>query len=386
LQKQYSAKEMLDKLVSFKTVSLDSNLEMINFIQDYLNSYGIDSHLVFNNLKTKANLYAQIGPNVEGGILLSGHTDVVPIEGQSWTSDPFRLIEKNGRLYGRGSCDMKGFNALILAAIPTMMKVKLQKPIQIAFSYDEEVGCLGAPAMINKIRVTLPKAAAVIVGEPTMMNTVNGHKTSIGLKTHVRGFEVHSSLMHNGVSAVMNAGKLVSWVSEQTEKNKAMEIQEENRKFDPPFTTLHVGVINGGTAGNITAKDCRFSLDIRCLPSESSKAWVKKYEEYAKIVEAQMQTTNTTSYINIEKAHFVPGLKPEVNGFAEALVRQITRQNNTEMVSYGTEAGQFQEAGYSTIICGPGSIKQAHQANEYIDVLQLKKGELFISELIKSVC
>ena len=386
MQKQYSAKEMLDKLVSFKTVSLDSNLEMINFIQDYLNSYGIDSHLVFNNLKTKANLYAQIGPNVEGGILLSGHTDVVPIEGQSWTSDPFRLIEKNGRLYGRGSCDMKGFNALILAAIPTMMKVKLQKPIQIAFSYDEEVGCLGAPAMINKIRVTLPKAAAVIVGEPTMMNTVNGHKTSIGLKTHVRGFEVHSSLMHNGVSAVMNAGKLVSWVSEQTEKNKAMEIQEENRKFEPPFTTLHVGVINGGTAGNITAKDCRFSLDIRCLPSESSKAWVKKYEEYAKIVEAQMQTTNTTSYINIEKAHFVPGLKPEVNGFAEALVRQITRQNNTEMVSYGTEAGQFQEAGYSTIICGPGSIKQAHQANEYIDVLQLKKGELFISELIKSVC
>ena len=377
---------MLDKLVSFKTVSLDSNLEMINFIQDYLNSYGIDSHLVFNNLKTKANLYAQIGPNVEGGILLSGHTDVVPIEGQSWTSDPFRLIEKNGRLYGRGSCDMKGFNALILAAIPTMMKVKLQKPIQIAFSYDEEVGCLGAPAMINKIRVTLPKAAAVIVGEPTMMNTVNGHKTSIGLKTHVRGFEVHSSLMHNGVSAVMNAGKLVSWVSEQTEKNKAMEIQEENRKFDPPFTTLHVGVINGGTAGNITAKDCRFSLDIRCLPSESSKAWVKKYEEYAKIVEAQMQTTNTTSYINIEKAHFVPGLKPEVNGFAEALVRQITRQNNTEMVSYGTEAGQFQEAGYSTIICGPGSIKQAHQANEYMDASQLKKGELFISELIKSVC
>jgi len=386
LQKQYSAKEMLDKLVSFKTVSLDSNLEMINFIQDYLNSYGIDSHLVFNNLKTKANLYAQIGPNVEGGILLSGHTDVVPIEGQSWTSDPFRLIEKNGRLYGRGSCDMKGFNALILAAIPTMMKVKLQKPIQIAFSYDEEVGCLGAPAMINKIRVTLPKAAAVIVGEPTMMNTVNGHKTSIGLKTHVRGFEVHSSLMHNGVSAVMNAGKLVSWVSEQTEKNKAMKVQEENRKFEPPFTTLHVGVINGGTAGNITAKDCRFSLDIRCLPSESSKAWVKKYEEYAKIVEAQMQTTNTTSYINIEKTHFVPGLKPEVNGFAEALVRQITRQNNTEMVSYGTEAGQFQEAGYSTIICGHGSIKQAHQANEYIDVSQLKKGELFISELIKSVC
>ena len=377
---------MLDKLVSFKTVSLDSNLEVIKFIQDYLKSYGLDSHLVFNSLGTKANLFAQIGPNVKGGILLSGHTDVVPVEGQSWASDPFRLVEKTGRLYGRGSCDMKGFNALVLAAIPSMIKSKLQKPIQIAFSYDEEVGCLGAPAMINKIQVTLPKAAAVIVGEPTMMSTVNGHKTSVGLKTHVRGFEVHSSLMHSGVSAVMNAGKLVSWISQQTEKNKAMKPQEENRKFDPPFTTLHVGVINGGTAGNITAKDCRFSLDIRCLPSESSKAWVKKYEDYAKTVESKMQTTNSATYINIEKAHFVPGLKPEVNGFAEALVRQITRQNNTEMVSYGTEAGQFQEAGYSTIICGPGSIKQAHQANEYIDVLQLEKGELFISELIKSVC
>ena len=385
MQKQYSAKEMLDKLVSFKTVSRDSNLDMIMFIQDYLNSYGLNSHLVFNDLNNKANLFTQIGPNVEGGILLSGHTDVVPIDGQSWDTDPFRLIEKNNRLYGRGSCDMKGFNALVLAAIPSMIKAKMKKPIQIAFSYDEEVGCLGAPAMIKNIKLTLPKVAAVIIGEPTMMNTVNGHKTSVGLKTHVRGFEVHSSLMHNGVSAVMNAGKLVSWVSQQTEKNRTMKIREENRKFDPPFTTLHVGEINGGTAGTITAKDCRFSLDIRCLPSESSKAWVKKYQTYAKTVMAKMQDINSTTYINIDTAHFVPGLQPEANGFAEALVRQITRQNGTEMVSYGTEAGQFQGAGYSTIICGPGSIKQAHQANEYLEVSQLKRGELFISELIKSV-
>ena len=376
---------MLDKLVSFKTVSRDSNLDMIMFIQDYLNSYGLNSHLVFNDLNNKANLFTQIGPNVEGGILLSGHTDVVPIDGQSWDTDPFRLIEKNNRLYGRGSCDMKGFNALVLAAIPSMIKAKMKKPIQIAFSYDEEVGCLGAPAMIKNIKLTLPKVAAVIIGEPTMMNTVNGHKTSVGLKTHVRGFEVHSSLMHNGVSAVMNAGKLVSWVSQQTEKNRTMEIKDENIKFDPPFTTLHVGIINGGTAGNITSKDCRFSLDIRCLPSESSKAWVKKYQTYAKTVMAKMQDINSTTYINIDTAHFVPGLQPEANGFAEALVRQITRQNGTEMVSYGTEAGQFQGAGYSTIICGPGSIKQAHQANEYLEVSQLKKGELFISELIKSV-
>ncbi|PQM61859.1 MAG: acetylornithine deacetylase [Rhodobacteraceae bacterium] len=386
MPQEYTSIEMLNKLVSFNTVSSESNLDMIMFIKDYLNSFGVDSYLVFDDYKTKANLFAQIGPNVEGGILLSGHTDVVPIEGQNWKTNPFKIVEKNNRLFGRGTSDMKGFNALILAAVPTLMETKLKKPIQIALSYDEEIGCLGAPRMIKEIQASLPKAAAVIVGEPTNMQIVDGHKTSVGVKTHVRGFEVHSSLMHTGVSAVMNASKLVSWLGEQTEKNKNMQPDDEDIQFDPPYSTLHVGTITGGTAGNITAKDCIFSLDIRCLPREDSKAWIEKYRNYVSIIEREMKAINQSAEIKVEVAHVVPGLKPEINCFAEQLVRSITRDNGTKKVSYGTEAGQFQKAGYSTIICGPGSIKQAHQPNEYIEMSQLHEGEKFVAGLIKSLC
>ena len=381
----YTSIEMLNKLVSFETVSSESNLEMIMFIKDYLNSYGIDSYLVFNDHKTKANLFAQIGPNTEGGILLSGHTDVVPVEGQNWQTNPFQLTEQNNRLFGRGTCDMKGFNALILAAVPTLIKTKLKKPIQIALSYDEEIGCLGAPRMIKEIQAILPKAAAVIVGEPTDLQIVDGHKTSVGIKTHVKGYEVHSSLMHTGVSAVMNASKLVAWLGEETEKNKIIKTVKEDIEFDPPYSTLHVGTIKGGTAGNITAKDCVFSLDIRCLPREDSLNWIEKYKNYVSLVQRDMKTINRATGIKVEVAHIVPGLKPEINGFAEQLVRSVTKKNGTQKVSYGTEAGQFQKAGFSTIICGPGSIKQAHQPNEYIEMSQLYEGEKFVSGLIKAI-
>ena len=386
MPKGYKSIEMLNKLVSFDTISSESNLDMIMFIKDYLHSYGINSHLVFNDQKTKANLFAQIGPNVEGGILLSGHTDVVPVKGQNWQTNPFEVTEKNNLLFGRGTCDMKSFNALILTIVPTLIQTKLKKPIQLALSYDEEIGCLGAPRMIKEIQATLPKAAAVIVGEPTMLQIVDGHKTSVGIKTRVRGFEVHSSLMHTGVSAVMNASKLVAWLGEQTEKNKTKQPATEDKQFDPPFSTLHVGTITGGTAGNITAKDCEFSLDIRCLPREDSQAWIEKYKNYVSLVETEMRAINRNTEIKVEIAHVVPGLKPETNSFAEQLVRSITRKNETQKVSYGTEAGQFQKAGYSTIICGPGSIKQAHQPNEYIEKSQIFEGEKFLSELIKSIC
>ena len=386
MPQEYTVIEMLSKLVSFETISSESNLDMIMFIKDYLNSYQIESHLVFNDHKTKANLFAQIGPNIEGGVLVSGHTDVVPVKGQKWRTNPFKVTETNNRLFGRGTCDMKGFNALILAAVPTLIKAKLTKPIQIALSYDEEIGCLGAPRMIQRIQEILPKAAAVIVGEPTNMQIVDGHKTSVGIKTHVKGFEVHSSLMHTGVSAVMNASKLVTWLGEETEKNKAIQPAKEDIKFDPPFSTLHVGTITGGTAGNITAKDCMFSLDIRCLPREDSQTWIEKYKNYVSLVEREMKAINQNTEIKVEVAHIVPGLKPEINCFAEQLVRGITRKNGTQKVSYGTEAGQFQKAGYSTIICGPGSIKQAHQPNEYIEMSQLYEGKKFVSELIKSIC
>jgi acetylornithine deacetylase len=376
---------MLDRLVAFKTISSDTNLALIDFVRDYLHGHGIEVNLIYNREKTKANLFAQVGPNVDGGVILSGHTDVVPTEGQDWNSDPFKLAEHNNRLYARGSCDMKGFNATVLAAVPKMIQSRLKKPIQIALSYDEEVGCIGAPSMIKAIGKKLPKASSVIVGEPTMMKVVNAHKTSVGLATHVRGFEVHSSIMHTGVSAIMTASKLINWIAQKTEENSRKEPKEVDKKFNPPFTTLHVGLINGGTAGNITAKDCKFSLDIRCLPSENGQNWIKKYRRFSEKIRGEIRMTCPSADIFIEPNHWVPGLKPETNGTAEALVRQLTRKNELEMVSYGTEAGQFQEAGYSTIICGPGSIEQAHQPNEFLDTAQLEESVSFVDNLVKEL-
>lgn len=376
---------MLSKLISFDTVSNKTNLPLIEFVSNYLKSHDIEVNLIYNATRTKANLYAQIGPSVPGGFILSGHTDVVPIDGQEWHTNPFILTEDSKRLYGRGTCDMKGFLAIVLAAVPSMKRFNLKRPIQLALSYDEEIGCLGAPSLIKEMQLRLPKAQAVFVGEPTMMKVVNSHKTSIGLQTHVRGFEVHSSIMHKGVSAIMTAAKLINWISERTDENMLAKPSLSDKNFDPPFSTLHVGLISGGTAGNITSKDCKFSLDIRCLPSENEIDWIKKYETFAKSVEEEIQKVNSKTKIQIKKHHSVPGLQAEKNSVAEALACQITRNNGTNVVSYGTEAGQFQRAGYSTVICGPGSIEQAHQANEFLSLEQLNLGKKFVQEIIKKL-
>ncbi len=376
---------MLSKLVSFDTVSHKTNLPLIQFVSNYLESHNVKVNLLYNLARTKANLYAEIGPSVPGGFILSGHTDVVPVEGQEWNTNPFSLSEDSEKLYGRGTCDMKGFLAIVLAAVPNMKKANLKRPFQLALSYDEEVGCLGAPSLIKEMQTKLPKAAAVFVGEPTMMKVVNSHKTSIGLQTYVRGFEVHSSIMHKGVSAIMTAAKLVNWISERTEENRQAKPSAADKHFDPPFSTLHVGLISGGTASNITSKDCKFSLDIRCLPSESEMDWIKRYEFFAKSIEKEIQKVNAKSKILIEKHHYVPGLQSENNCLAESLACQITGNNGTNVVSYGTEAGQYQRAGYSTVICGPGSIEQAHQANEFLSLEQLNLGKKFIQEVIKKL-
>ena len=382
---RYSPLEMLEKLVSFDTVSRNSNLPIIEFIKEYLTSYGISCELVYNNEKTKSNLFANVGPNEPGGVILSGHTDVVPIDGQNWQTDPFKITEKNGKIFGRGTCDMKGFNAICLALVPDMLKAGLNKPIQLAFSYDEEVGCVGAPSMIRKMRKNLPIAKSVIVGEPTMLKLVDGHKASIGLDTEVTGFEVHSSLLPTGVSAIMTAAKLINWITNKTDENQKRTPHQEDKMFVPPYTTLHVGKIQGGTAANITAKKCSFTMDIRCLPSDDGESLIKEYEEYAKYIENQVKQIRPEAYITISRHHWVPGLKPEQNGSADSLVRKLTGHNSTGKVSYGTEAGQFQEEGYSTVICGPGSIEQAHQPNEYLAKEQLSLGTNFIKSLIKDL-
>ncbi|MCL5775907.1 acetylornithine deacetylase [Limibaculum sp. FT325] len=373
-------KKMLARLVAFPTVSRDSNLPLIDFVRDYLAGHGVESHIVPSPDGTKANLYALVGPSVAGGVVLSGHTDVVPVDGQAWSTDPFTLTEADGRLYGRGAVDMKGFDALALALVPDMLAAGLKRPIQIALSYDEEVGCLGAPLMVESMARVMPPAAAVLVGEPTEMQVVTQHKGSVGLDTTVHGFEVHSSLAHTGVSAVMFAARLIAWHAEQSAANAAAADPES--LFVPNFTTLHVGMVAGGTARNITARECRFVSDFRVLPGESAEDWMARYEALAAEVSAEMRAIRPGTGVEIVRKHHVPGCRREDGGAAEALARALTGDNAEHVVSYGTEAGQFQEGGYSACIVGPGSIAQAHQPDEYITLQQFHAGEAFMRRLI----
>ncbi|AZV77573.1 acetylornithine deacetylase [Parasedimentitalea marina] len=377
--------EIMQKLISFPSVSSDTNLPLVDWVEGYLASHGIISHRFMAPDEPKAALFAHVGPQVEGAIVLSGHTDVVPVEGQAWDSDPFTVIERDGKYYGRGTCDMKGFDALAIWALVEAHNKGVSRPLQLALSYDEEVGCIGAPLMIEAMQGVVPKGSAVIVGEPSMMKAVTGHKGCYGCVTHVHGFEVHSSLVHTGVSAIMQAATLVEWTNTRNAENMAGDRDAISAMFVPPWTTLHVGEIEGGTAMNITAKDCRFSLDIRVLPGESSVEWHKTYMQQVQAVEARMQAIHPDTRIEVEMVSDVPGLKPEKDGEAEALARAITGDNGNHVVSYGTEAGQFQQAGYSAVVCGPGDIAQAHQPNEYVTVAQFNAGHAFMQRLVQGL-
>ena len=378
-----SARELLDKLVSFPTVSRDSNLDLIDFVEEYLDGYGVSSTRVPNEDGTKAALYAHIGPQVDGGVVLSGHTDVVPVDGQAWDTDPFTVTERQGKLYGRGTCDMKGFDALALSAVPLALERGIKRPLQIALSYDEEVGCTGAPPMIDHmVAMGMPRADTVLVGEPSMMKIANSHKGSVGYDMHFRGFEVHSSLAPTGVSAIMLAAKFINWANDVNIENAAKTPSTLAADFMPPYTTLHTGKIRGGTAHNITAKDCYFDLSFRLVPGEDIAAWEARLMAKVAELEAEMKAVRPEAGISAVKSFHVPGLLPEVQGRAEAMVRHLTGENASNVVSYGTEAGQFQERGYSAVICGPGDIAQAHQPNEFISVDQFKQGEAFMSRLV----
>jgi len=381
-----TTRQILENLVSFPTVSRDSNLGLIDWVEEYLNSFAVNCHRVYNEDRTKASLYANVGPEVEGGVILSGHTDVVPVDGQAWDTDPFEVVEKDGKLFGRGTCDMKGFDALALAAVAPALERGLKRPIQIALSYDEEVGCVGAPPMIDALKPVLPPAAAAIIGEPTMMKTVTGHKGGPGFRVHVRGFEVHSSLMHKGVNAIMEGAKLIDWANRTNDQIRAKAPTPLAEVFEPPFTTVHCGTIQGGTAHNITALDCHFGMDFRVVPGEDMDAWAQAFLDEVAVLEAQMKAIHPDCAIICERRFDVPGLKPEQDGAAERLTRALTGDNASHVVSYGTEAGQFQERGFSAVVCGPGNIEQAHQPNEFISIAQLDAGEAFMNRLIDHLC
>lgn len=377
------AQAILERLVAFPTVSRDSNLDLVAYVADFLKGCGLEPVIVPDESGQKAAIYAHAGPSGPGGVVLSGHSDVVPVDGQDWTSDPFRLTLRDGRLIGRGTCDMKGFVALSLAAMAQAARRPLARPLQNAVSYDEEVGCTGAPPMIAHMAAHgMPRASCVIVGEPSMMQVVTGHKGGQGFVIHVRGYEVHSSLLPKGVSAVMEAARLIGWVNAMNARNAAGVPGVLAEAFDPPWTTLHVGTIAGGTATNITARDCRMMMEIRTVPGEAIADWRAALLEEAARLTAAMQAVHPASGITVTLRSEVPALAPEVGGPAEALARRLTGDNATHVVGYGTEAGQFQEAGYSAVVCGPGDIAQAHQADEYLTLDQFAKGAGFMERLL----
>jgi acetylornithine deacetylase len=378
-----SARDILARMIAFPTVSRDSNLPLVDWLEDYLASQGIRSYRHYNDEGIKAALVAHAGPEIEGGVVLSGHTDVVPVDGQAWDTDPFELVERDGKLFGRGTCDMKGFDALAIWALVEAHRRGVKRPLQLALSYDEEVGCTGAPPMIDYMQTILPKASSVIVGEPSLMKAVTGHKGGFGWDTKVIGYEVHSSLQHIGVSAIHEGARLIQWANDRNAELMATPPTDVAALFEPPFSTLHVGTIQGGTANNITARECSFVMGIRLVPDETGEAWRDRYYAAAREVERAMQAVHPDARIELKERFSVTGLKPEAEGEAEALVRQITGDNSQNVVSYGTEAGQFQERGYSAVICGPGSIEQAHQPNEYLSVAQFQSGLGFMQRLVE---
>ena len=379
---ELTARHILDRLVSFPTVSTDSNLALIDWLESYLAGHGVECHRHWNEDGTKAALMAHAGPRVPGAVLLSGHSDVVPVEGQDWATDPWVVTERDGRLYGRGTCDMKGYVALAVWALVRGQRIGLTRPLQLALSYDEEVGCTGAPPMIAAMQTVLPKAGVALIGEPSGMRIITGHKTGTGFRVHVKGHEVHSSLLPYGVSAVMEAARLIQWVND---RNASLMAKAGASPFDPPFSTLHVGMIAGGTANNITAADCRFAVEMRVLPTDDVEVLAGEFVAEALRLNGVLKARHPDAGIHLTRFFGVPGLRPEPDGPAEALARRLTGENAVGVVSYGTEAGQFQEAGYSAAICGPGSIAQAHQANEYLAITEFDAGQRFMQRLLEEL-
>lgn len=373
--------DWISRLVRHDTTSRNSNLGLIKDVESYLAEHGIAASRVPNDDGTKANLYFTVGRAVEGGVILSGHTDVVPVDGQPWDTDPWIVVEKNEKLFGRGTADMKSFSAIGLSLLPDMLAANLKRPIHFALSYDEEVGLLGAPSMIREIKDLVPIPAAVIVGEPTNMQVVDGQKGIAVFRTEITGHEAHSSQPHRGASAIMAAGRLMAKITEMTEWRRLDA--PENSPFTPAYTTMSVGVIEGGTAANILARRCGFTWDVRAMPGEDVAAIREEFDAEADAVLAEMQAIAPGCEITTETLAEGPSLMPESVNPAAELAHKLTGSNGRSSVSYAAEAGQFQQAGFPTVICGPGSIDQAHQPNEFIKLSQIAEGTRFMRNLIQ---
>lgn len=379
---QLTSQQLLARLVAFDTTSQFSNLPLVEFIRDYLDRFGIKSQLIPDASGAKANLYAVVGGEPDQpAIILSGHTDVVPAKADDWTSDPFTLMERDGRLYGRGTADMKGYLASSLAAVPDILEAKLPTPISLAFSYDEEVGCIGVPSLIEVITQPPIQPILCIVGEPTGVVPVLAHKGKVALRCHVHGVEAHSAMTHMGVNAIEGAARIVAKIRDIADDLARRSPSDTG--FDPPFTTLQTSRITGGTAGNIIPNYCCFEFEIRNLPKEDAEPILAAIKSFAeREIAPNLRARGNQGRVEWETAFSYPGL--EIDAFSET-ARRICRIAGTgpgPKVSYGTEAGLFHKAGIPTVVCGPGSIEQAHRPNEFLSAEQLAACDRFLHAVI----
>jgi len=379
------SKEALDlvkKLVSFDTTSRDSNLALIEWVSGYLGGLGIKSRLVFDETGKKANLWATVGPADKPGLVLSGHTDVVPIDGQEWTVAPFVPMERDGKLFGRGTTDMKSFVGVCLSLAPELARKKLDRPVHFAFSYDEEVGCLGVRRLLADLQARGIRPMGCVVGEPTNMKVIRAHKGKLSLRAHVRGFECHSSLAPRGVNAVQFAARAIARLIETGDRFAAEG--PFDREFDIPFTTVHVGTIRGGTALNIVPKDCSFDFEFRHLPVHDPRTLFAEFEKFIRVeLEPKMKVINPDTGFVFEELSQFPGLAGDEDAEVTQAAKAASGGNATGKVAFGTEAGLFEAIGIPTVICGPGDIDQAHKPDEFIALEQIAQCEQFLRRLIE---
>lgn len=373
-----AVREILAALLAFDTTSRESNLALIAWIEDFLARRGIASQRIMDDSGRKANLYARLGPSGEGGVMLSGHTDVVPVDGQHWSVPPFELTEQDGRYYGRGSADMKGFIACVLAALDDFLAQPLRMPLHLAFSYDEEVGCLGVRSMVDYLRASQDKPAMCIIGEPTSMHPVYGHKGKIGIRCQVRGHACHSAYAPSGVNAIEYAARLINRLGEAAQQLR----QRQDTRFDPPFSTVQTGVIKGGSVLNIVPQDCQFDFEIRYLPQDDVQGVIAEVEQFAQQqLLPQMQAVAIESAIRFHTISQYPGLLTDPQSQFAQWLAQWSGSDAFSTVAFGTEGGLFDEAGIATLICGPGSMDQGHKPDEFIAIEQLARCRAMLANL-----
>ncbi|WP_153099682.1 acetylornithine deacetylase [Paraburkholderia hayleyella] len=382
---ELSSRDLLERLIAFPTVSRDSNLQLIAFIQQYLSDHGVKSELFYNPERTKANLFATIGPEDRGGVALSGHTDVVPTEGQAWTVDPFQLTHRDGRLYGRGTADMKGFIASVLAAVPLFYRQRLQLPVHFAFSYDEEVGCLGVRSMLAELDSRELKPRLCLIGEPTGLKPVLGHKGKLAMRCQVKGHACHSAYAPYGVNAIQYAARLVGHLEEIGERLAGPAHHDE--RFDPPFSTVQTGMIKGGRALNIVPAECEFDFEVRALPGFNSQQVADDLRQFAeKELLPKMQAAKPDTGISLKELNSYPGLATSADSQAARLLSILTGSSDFGTVAFGTEGGLFTQAGIPAVICGPASMDQGHKPDEFIEIEQLEGCDAMLERLVEYLC